>query len=314
MAASPVQVTFENFARIESARMFAGVAAAAGGANVWNHFSTPTPIDEQTIIRMNRDTLYSAAVIDVSEGATITVPDAGERYISVMFVNEGHYINRVLHAGGTYELTAQDLGSNFVMAAARILVDPEDAEDVAAVNELQQQFTLSSVSGKQFELPAYDEASFSATRGAILELAKGLDGLAGCFGAREDVDPIRHLLGTAMGWGGLPETEAMYVNVSPALPVGEYSLTVREVPVDGFWSISLYNADGFFESNEADAYTVNNITGVPGADGSITVRFGGDPKLPNVLPVMEGWNYLVRMYRPRPEVLDGTWTFPGVEA
>lgn len=314
MNQTPEQVTFENFVRIESARMFTGVAASAGGSNIWNHFSTPTPLDEQTIIRMNRDTLYSAAIIDVSQGATVVIPDAGDRYLSVMFVNEGHHINRILHAGGTYDLTADELGSDFVLAAARILVDPEDPADVAVVNELQSRFELSSTAGGQFALPAYDEASFAATRGAVLELAKGLDSLEECFGAKDEVDPIRHLLGTALGWGGLPEAEATYLNVTPDLPVGEYFLTVGEVPVDGFWSISLYNAEGFFEKNDAGSYTVNNITGIPNADGTITVRFGGDPEAANALPIMEGWNYMVRTYRPRPEILDKSWTFPEIEA
>ena len=31
---------------------------------------------------------------------------------------------------------------------------------------------------------------------------------------------------------------------------------------------------------------------------------------PNMLPITPGWNYLVRLYRPRAEVLDGTWKFP----
>ncbi|MFJ2553724.1 DUF1214 domain-containing protein [Microbacterium sp. NPDC087591] len=312
MSDSSVHVTFENFVRVESARMFAGIAAAAGGSNIWNHYRTPTPIDQQTVIRMNRDTLYSAAIIDVSQGATITIPDAGERYISVMFVNEDHYINLVLHSGGTYDLTADALGSDFVLAAARVLVDPEDPADVAAVNALQDQLALSSVAGGQFTPAPYDEVSFAATRGAILELAKGLGGFDRAFGRKEDVDPIRHLLGAAAGWGGLPETEAFYVNVNPELPVGEYTLTIGDVPVDGFWSISLYNADGYFEANPSGAYSVNNITGQREDDGTITVRFGGDPSAPNALPITEGWNYLVRLYRPRPEVLDGSWTFPGI--
>jgi hypothetical protein len=50
--------------------------------------------------------------------------------------------------------------------------------------------------------------------------------------------------------GGLAEREAYYVNVNPGLPAGEYQLTVRDVPVDGFWSISLYNAKGFFEPTD----------------------------------------------------------------
>lgn len=314
MTDQPVRVTYDNYVRVESARMFAGIAASAGGSNVWNHVGTPTPLDQQTVIRMNRDTLYSAAIIDVSQGASITVPDAGDRYISVMFVSEDHYINLVVHAGGTYEVTAEQLGSDFVLAAARILVDPEDPADVAVVNALQSQFAVTSVAGRQYAPVAYDEPSFTSTRDALLELATGLGGLDRCFGARSDVDPFRHLLGAAVGWGGLPESEAYYVNVAPGLPVGEYLLTVGEVPVDGFWSISLYNAEGYFEENAAGRYSVNNVTGARNPDSTITVRFGGDPAAPNALPLMEGWNYLVRLYRPHPEVLDGTWAFPTIEA
>jgi hypothetical protein len=117
------------------------------------------------------------------------------------------------------------------------------------------------------------------------------------------------LLATAAGWGGLPDQEASYVSVDPNLPIGEYKLTVREVPVDGFWSISVYNADGYFEPNDRDAYSVNNITATPNDDGSITVHFGGDDDRPNLIPIMDGWNYTVRLYRPRAEVLEGSWTW-----
>ena len=137
-----------------------------------------------------------------------------------------------------------------------------------------------------------------------------MHGFTGAFGRKEDVDPVKHLLGSAAGWGGLPEDEAMYVNVDPRLPVGEYPLTVRDVPVDGFWSISMYNAEGYFEPNDLAAYSLNDLTAERDPDGSITVWFGGGPDRPNRLPVTEGWNYLVRMYRPRPEARDGSWTCP----
>ena len=39
-----------------------------------------------------------------------------------------------------------------------------------------------------------------------------------------------------------------------------YKLTVKNVPVDGFWSISLYNAEGYFQKNDLNAYSLNNIT------------------------------------------------------
>ncbi|MBS3182825.1 DUF1214 domain-containing protein [Leucobacter sp. Marseille-Q4368] len=293
--------------------MFAGIAAAAGSSNLWNHYRVPTPIDQQTVIRMNRDTLYSAAIVDVSQGATITIPESGGRYTSIMLVNQDHYINRVLHEAGTYELTAEELGSDFVCAAARILVNSEDAVDVAEVNRLQDELSLTSVAGGQFTPALYDQTSFMETRDAVLVLARGLRGMERCFGRREEVDPVRHLLGAAIGWGGLPESEASYINVEPRLPVGEYTLTVGDVPVEGFWSISLYNVDGFFEPNELGAYSVNSVTGVRDADGTITVRFGGDASAPNYLPLAEGWNYLVRLYRPRSGVLDGSWTFPTID-
>jgi len=84
-----------------------------------------------------------------------------------------------------------------------------------------------------------------------------------------------------------------------------------DVPVDGFWSISLYNAKGNFEPNTLNAYTVNNITAKKEPDGSVRVQFGGcDGQIPNCLPITEGWNYMVRFYRPRAEILSGRWTFP----
>jgi hypothetical protein len=42
------------------------------------------------------------------------------------------------------------------------------------------------------------------------------------------------------------------------------------------------------------------------------VHFGGHDGQPNLLPIMDGWNYMIRLYRPRPEILDGSWAFPAV--
>ncbi|MEI7760979.1 MAG: DUF1254 domain-containing protein [Thermoleophilia bacterium] len=310
-----VTVSVENFVRAETDRMFAGLQAQAGGVNQWGHFRAPTPLNQQTVIRMNRDTLYSWVLANISKGATLTIPDPGGRYASVMLVNQDHYINRVLHQPGEYELTTAELDTPFVLVAVRTLIDPADPDDLAAVNALQDQFQFSAGSSEPFSSPNYDEASLDATRQALLELARGLSGFDHAFGTKETVDPIRHLIGSAAGWGGLPDDEAVYINVDPGLPVGEYQLTVRDVPVDAFWSISLYNADGYFEPNDRHANSVNSITAGPNDDGSITVSFGGcDADRPNCLPIMEGWNYIVRLYQPHSEILDGSWKFPSVEA
>ncbi len=139
-------------------------------------------------------------------------------------------------------------------------------------------------------------------------------GSAPAFGTRQSVDPVHHLLGTAAGWGGLPEHEAFYLSVQPGRPDGEYAIRVSDVPVDGFWSISVYNAAGFFEPNDRGAYSVNSVTASKNDDGSTTVHFGGcHDARPNCLPIMAGWNYVVRMYRPRPEILERRWPFPALE-
>ena len=90
-----------------------------------------------------------------------------------------------------------------------------------------------------------------------------------------------------------------------------HKLVAKDVPVDGFWSITVYNADGYMQANPFNAYSLNNITAQKSPDGSVAVQFGGcDGKIPNCLPIIKGWNYLVRLYRPRPEILEGSWKFP----
>ena len=106
-ADAPIQVNVDNFVRAETASQFDRLLETyvGGKVNTWAHIQTPAPIDNQTVIRMNRDTLYSAIIVDISKGATLTIPDTGDRYMSIMIVNEDHYINRVYHEAGTYDLT-----------------------------------------------------------------------------------------------------------------------------------------------------------------------------------------------------------------
>jgi hypothetical protein len=309
MSAQPVQINVENFVRAETDRMFGDLAAASGGSNRWRHVREPAPLDQQTVIRTNRDTLYSAAVVDISQGATVTIPDAGDRYLSLMVVNQDHYINAVLHEPGAHELTTAQFDTPWVLLAARILVDPNDPADVAVATAIQDELGLSVVSDASFTCPQYDTASLDATRRSLLELGRGLPSFAGAFGRKDEVDAVKHLIGTAGGWGGLPASEAFYINVDPGLPVADFSLTARDVPVDAFWSVTVYSADGYLVPNDKGVNSLNSLTAAKNPDGSVTIRFGsGDA--PNTIPIVEGWNYTVRLYRPRPEILEGRWTFP----
>jgi hypothetical protein len=310
-ADTSVIVNVDNFVRAETAMQFDRMVKMAGGVNKLGHNRQPTPLDKQSVIRMNRDTLYSFAIVDISKGATLTLPDSGKRYMSVMVVNEDHYINKVFHGGGTYKLTVQEFDTSYILLAGRTLVNSSDEADIKAANALQDKMAIKAVSAKPYTHPSYDEESYKKTLNACLELSRGVGDTKKMFGKKTDVDQVRHLLGTAFGWGGLPIEEAFYLNVEPGLPVGEYQITVKDVPVNAFWSISLYNKKGFFEKNDFNAYSVNNISGKPHKDGSFTVHFGGcEDKRVNCLPIMDGWNYAVRMYQPRKEILDGKWPFP----
>jgi hypothetical protein len=88
-------------------------------------------------------------------------------------------------------------------------------------------------------------------------------------------------------------------------------LTVGDVPVDGFWSLTVYNSEGYLQPNQDNAYSVNGLTAKKGPDGSVTIQFGAcHEKVQNCLPISEGWNYTVRLFRPRAEILRDTWKFP----
>jgi hypothetical protein len=308
-----VPVTPDNFTRAESDMYFGGTVKN-GGFGKFNHGRGVMPIDKQAVIRANRDTLYSAAVFDLDAGpVTVTMPDAGKRFMSMIVIDEDQYAPLVFYGAGYHTLTKEQIGTRYVMVGIRTFVDPNDPKDIEQVHALQDAIKVTQASGGGFEAPKWDQSSQKKVREALLMLAATLPDTKRMFGPKDQVDPVRHLIGTATGWGGNPEKDAMYLTVVPSRNDGAtiYKLTVKDVPVDGFWSISVYNAKGYFEKNQYDAYSLNDITAMKGADGSVTVQFGGcDGKILNCLPITPGWNYWVRLYRPRAEILNGSWKFP----
>lgn len=309
-----VPVTPDNFPRAESDLYFGGIVKD-GGLGKFVHRREPAAIDNQTVIRLNRDTLYSAALFDLDAGpVTIRLPDAGARFMSMQVIDEDQYTPFVFYGAGSHTLTREQIGTRYVVAAVRTLVDPADPKDVAAVHALQDAMTIEQPGGPgKFEVPHWDPASQRKVREALIALAATLPDTRRMFGPKQAVEPVRRLIGAASAWGGNPETDALYLNIVPPRNDGQtvYAVDVKDVPVDGFWSISVYDAKGYYEKNALNAYSLNSITAKKGADGTVAVRFGGcDGKVANCLPVVPGWNYMVRLYRPRTEVLNGTWNFP----
>src|SRR5882672_11967194 len=84
----PELVTIENYNRAQTDVYFAGVVRN-GGFGKFRHGRELAPPAQQGIPRPNRDTLYSFAITDLDAGpVTITLPDAGKRYMGMQAVNQ----------------------------------------------------------------------------------------------------------------------------------------------------------------------------------------------------------------------------------
>jgi para-nitrobenzyl esterase len=313
--ADAVMVNIHNFPRAETDMYFAKQVADYGIGKL-NHNRALASIDSQSVVRMNRDTLYSSGIFDLDAGPlTIELPDPGKRFMSLQVVDEDHFTVEVVYAPGRYTYDRKRVGTRYIRPIIRTLVNGEDPKDLDIVHRLQDSIRVAQRSTGSFEIPNWDDASRTKARNALAVL-HSLGTGPGMFGARDEVDPLDFVIGAAVGWGGNPRYAADYDGKHPERNDGKtvHRLTVKNVPVDGFWSVSVYNASGFFEKNTLGKYSLNNLTAKPARDGSITVQFGGcDKSTPNCLPIVPGWNYTVRLYRPRPQILDGTWVFPEAE-
>jgi len=309
-------VTLDNFIRAESDMYIGRSAKEAFG--MLAHRRAPASIDNQTVIRLNRDTLYSSGAFDLDAGAvTITLPDAGKRFMSLQVVNQDHYVPAVAYQAGAHTFTRENVGTRYALIAVRTLVNPNDPKDMREVHALQDAIKVGQRQHGKLDLPNWDGVSQKKIRDALLVLARHAGGFKNAFGKKDEVDPVRHLIGTAAGWGGNPDKDATYLSFTPVRNDSRtvYRLEVKDVPVDAFWSVSVYNAEGYFQKNEQNAYSLNNITAKKSADGGVAIQFGGcDGKIANCLPTPNGWNYTVRLYRPRAEILNGSWKFPEPQA
>jgi hypothetical protein len=304
-------VNVTNFTRAETDVAIKKIYDMVGLGN-WLHLRAPTPIDQQKVIRMNRDTLYSSAVLDLSEPATVIMPETGGRYQSLQVINQDHY-SFAKTKPGRYELTQERVGSQYAYLIVRTFFDANDPDDLNATNALQDALKIEGGGSGALDIPDWNIEQMMEARGALNTLAKLGVSNVGAFGTKEEIDPIRHLIFAAAGGGGLPNTQTIAELGSVAKNDGTpHVLTVKDVPVRAFWSVIVYDANGFIPENDLGIYSYNNVSAKPNADGSITIHFGGEKDQINYLPITAGWNYAIRMYEPGDEILDGSWTFPKI--
>lgn len=309
--AEDLNVTANNYVRAETDFQMKGYIENYDSFGKLSHFREPYDVDNQVTVSGNRDTLYSVGVFDLRTPLTVTLPDTKGRYQSLMVVSQDHSIWG-LYGPKTGTLTEENVGSRYVFLALRTFMDPNDEQDMKAAHQLQDAVKAEQADIGTFDVPNWDQDQVEQMRDTVRVVATTVTDLGKMFGKREDLDPVYWMLGAAIGWGGLPAEAASYVNVVPEKNDGTtaYTLTVKDVPVDAFWSVTLYDEQGWMPVNEYNSYSFNTVTAEKDANGSITVHFGGDPAQANFLPIVPGWNYIARLYKPRQEILDGTWTFP----
>jgi hypothetical protein len=210
--AETLPVTPDNFNRAETDMLNARQQFGA-----FMHHREPPPLDFD-IVRPNRDTLYSLAVFDLDAGpVTVTLPDAGQRFMTMQVIDQDHYTPAVVYGAGTYTFTREKIGTRYVSLGVRILVNLADPDDIKQVHALQDGIKVTQPGGPgRFEVPNWDQVSQKKVRDALLALAATLPDTKRTFGPRDQVDPVRHLIGTAFAFGGNPEKDALYLNVTPA--------------------------------------------------------------------------------------------------
>ena len=204
-AGAVAPVTVDNFIRAESDLYISVVALKEGGFSKFEHHRVLSPVDAQTVIRLNRDTLYSVAVFDLDAGpVTITLPDAKGRFMSMQSISQDEYSPPAIYEAGPHTLTRDKVGTRYVLVGVRTLVDPANKKDVEQVHTLQDAIEVEQKSRGTFEMPKWDPVSQKKVRDALIVLGTTLTDTSHAFGLKDEVDPIQRLICAATTWGAIP--------------------------------------------------------------------------------------------------------------
>jgi hypothetical protein len=310
--AAVTALTDENYALAETQVIFADYvkriakATNTNGVGVFMHNREGADPKDRTVVRINFDTLYSFAVIDLNEDLTLVMPETNGRYQSAWIISEDHYNPGAFTAPGDHVITRDWVGTRYAMVVMRTQVNTHDADDVKAVNALQDRIELNQKDkGSYVASHAWDMDEILKMRAKYMEIANNMSTDV-MFGRRGEVPLRNHNAGTAFGWGGLTPQQAVYPQYFPRSDDPQ-TLTLKDVPVKAFWSITVYDAEGY---PQTDTYNINSAFAVPGADGACTIHFGGDSSAENYMEIFEGWNFTLRMYQPTEAYFNGQWVKP----
>ncbi len=311
--------TAENYPTLETSRQLL-IAQGRAAVNQIAHNRKLTPTDDQPVVRMNRDTYYGFAVVDVSAGASITIPPVPEgKYVSVQPVTMDHRIQPMSYGSGTFEL-ATHYGTHMYLV---IRLDSTLSE--AEANAIQDGMVINAGSAQPFSAEPVNKESFDAVelslRQKLPDLVKtyGPDMVNGMFTAPTDdsrglYDFDKYTVGAAVGWGGAQLADNLYES-SPNFPAqGCYSATFEDPGNGAFWSFTVYDENGFMFDDVAH---MSSDIATANADGTYTVSMGCGADALNNLPIANDtgvFNFIVRHYIPSERVkFEGYRLMPQME-
>jgi hypothetical protein len=310
-------VTDKNYALAESEVIFSdyvkriSAATNSNGVGVFLHLKSGADPKDRTVMRINFDTIYSTAIVDLTENAVLTMPETNGRYQSAWIITDEHYNPMAFVEPGTYTLTQENVGRRYAAIVMRTQVNTADPADLAIANVLQEQLKLEQRDrGSWVASNKWDMEEILAMRARYQEIGKQEEISADVmFGKKGEVPLKEHNVGSAVGWGGLTADRAVYPFYFPESAEPQ-TLTLQDLPSKAFWSITVYDADGY---PKGDVYNINSQFAVPNVDGSVTIHFGGDENAGNYMDIFEGWNIVLRIYEPTEAYFNGEWVQPELE-
>jgi hypothetical protein len=294
---------------------------AKAPVNEWAHQDDVSNVATQQVIRENQDVIYSSAVVDVSAGATISVPSGGTYHI-IEIIDMQNYIVDVVYSGESVTITpANTTYGDYVYLNMRIRKYPEDKGGLEATLAQQRAAVIDAPSARPYESPdiVLDLERMEEIRAALIAdvQAGKLPDTTRAQGSPFDTDPQDHLYATAYGWGGLSVAHAAYLPIDrnntrvvngKALP-SSFTFTPPAIDYErgGFWSVTTYNEEGWLAEDKA---AISNTEATPNADGSYTINFN-DPGAPNNVTTPAPFTALLRVYVP--ESVDGIISYFATE-
>ena len=313
MDAKAPKVDAYNYVRAETDMQMKKYGAVGFGK--FNKHRKAYDVDNQVTLSGNRDTIYSFGVFDLSKSdLTITMPDSKGKYMTLMPISQNHDVYRGLNAPGKYTFKQSEVGTRYMVFVIRTLMDPNSPKDMEHAHKLQDGVIVSQTDiGDMSGLKEWDEKSMIAMRKAYNALGSSASSSKNFFGVKCENSYLDAAMGVAVGWGGMQQADALYIPTQVAKNDGKtaYTITVpKNVPVDGFWSVTIYNQERFMVKNKSNSYSLNSLTAKKNADGTATLHLGGDPKAKNFLFIPKNWLYIVRFYQPHKEIAEGKWSFP----